>query len=116
MVNAWTPAATNWEKHRGLMPDPPAAFSALAMTKSIDRAVFNRGRADLSTLRPGSPTTSPRKRIRKPKPRNVIKRNIYIISSCRPVVLSPWLHAARLQIRSPGALPIGLADAIDRPG
>src|ERR1039458_7686440 len=45
----------------GVMPEPPAEFSPLAMTKSSACCSRNLGRRVLTALRPGCPTMSPMK-------------------------------------------------------
>src|SRR5260370_2552416 len=45
-----------------VIPRPPAAFSPLTMTKSNACFDFSSGSRAMTTERPGSPTTSPRKR------------------------------------------------------
>src|SRR5260370_6405961 len=44
------------------MPRPPAAFSPLTTIKSTPCCSLSSGRRAMTALRPGSPTTSPRKR------------------------------------------------------
>src|SRR5882762_8755120 len=44
------------------MPRPPAAFSPLTTIKSVAYCAFSSGSLAITALRPGSPTTSPRKR------------------------------------------------------
>src|SRR6266705_1798192 len=43
-------------------PAPPAAFSPLAITRSMSRSRFTAGRSAATAWRPGFPTTSPTKR------------------------------------------------------
>src|ERR1700736_2188430 len=45
-----------------VMPRPPAAFSPLTTIKSAPYCAFSSGSRAMTALRPGSPTTSPRKR------------------------------------------------------
>ena len=47
-----------------VIPRPPAAFSPFTMTKSTPRSLRNMGTDLMTALRPGSPTMSPRNRMR----------------------------------------------------
>ena len=47
-----------------VIPRPPAAFSPFTMTKSTPRSLRNTGTDFMTALRPGSPTMSPRNRMR----------------------------------------------------
>ncbi len=47
------------------MPRPPAAFSPLTMMKSRPSSLRNSGKCSITALRPGSPTMSPRKSMRR---------------------------------------------------
>src|SRR3954469_8924022 len=48
----------------GVMPEPSAAFSPLAITKSRASRFRSAGRAFCTSLRPGLPTMSPMRRMR----------------------------------------------------
>src|SRR5438067_1114136 len=63
-VSTSMPASCSSSAERGSMPLPPEAFSQLATTKSMSSRAARRGRSAASALRPGRPTTSPRKRSR----------------------------------------------------
>ena len=58
-----TPAAKISCAVAGVMPEPPAEFSPLAMTTSISNWRRKRGKSSFTARRPGSPTMSPMKRI-----------------------------------------------------
>src|SRR5206468_8505026 len=65
----WSPVVTTETPARKrsivilpVMPRPPAAFSPFTTIKSTSCCSFNSGSRAMSALRPGSPTTSPRKR------------------------------------------------------
>src|SRR5262249_14014592 len=59
-----TPAWRSCLNVPGVMPEPPEAFSALAMTRSNCSRSRRRGRACFTNVTPGGPTMSPRKRMR----------------------------------------------------
>ena len=63
MVQTSTPVRRIFSKMGGERPEPPAAFSALATTKSMARSWMSLGRSSATTRRPGLPTMSPRQRI-----------------------------------------------------
>src|SRR5688500_10389849 len=54
-----TPALNRSFAVLGVIPEPPAEFSPLAMTTSTLCLARNRGRSVFMARRPGSPTTSP---------------------------------------------------------
>src|SRR5574340_487909 len=58
------PRSNSSSAMEGVMPKPPAAFSALAMTRSTRRTSRSSGRCWRSMVRPGRPKMSPMKRIR----------------------------------------------------
>src|SRR4051794_24189580 len=62
MVKTSTPASESSSWQRRVIPEPPAAFSALQTTRSRPHRGISRGRAWLTILRPGEPTTSPMNR------------------------------------------------------
>src|SRR5438270_2650387 len=62
MVMTSTPASTSSSWQLRVSPEPPAAFSALQTTRSSPQRGMSRGRAWLTILRPGAPTTSPMNR------------------------------------------------------
>src|SRR5712691_12849379 len=63
LVSTCTPAANSSRATSGVTPNPPAAFSALAMTQVTPRSRTSRGTCRATVLRPGSPMMSPMKRI-----------------------------------------------------
>src|SRR5712692_10239164 len=63
LVMTCTPTANNSRATSGVTPNPPAAFSALAMTKSTPRSRTSFGTCRATVFRPGSPTISPMNRI-----------------------------------------------------
>src|SRR4029453_7436024 len=65
-VIASTPEARNCRYCEGVIPAPPAAFSALAMTRSSRSAARSAGTARRTSASPGEPTISPRKSRRIP--------------------------------------------------
>ncbi len=62
-VTTSTPYALSFLKSGGVIPLPPAMFSALQMTKSMLRWVMRSFRWCARTSRPGRPTTSPMHKI-----------------------------------------------------
>src|SRR5688572_5216698 len=60
-----TPASNISRAVRRLRPRPPAAFSPLAITTSRLNSRRKPGSIALRAFRPGSPTTSPMKNMRK---------------------------------------------------
>src|SRR5437867_371219 len=58
------PQARSSSLSSGVMPNPSAAFSTFATTKSIARAATSRGSCDVRTCRPARPLTSPRNAMR----------------------------------------------------
>src|ERR1700687_956114 len=63
-VTRSTPAPRKRLYKGSVRPEPPAAFSALAMTQSILSSGINSGSTRLTKFTPGVPTMSPIKRIR----------------------------------------------------
>ena len=61
LVMTSTPAEKISPAVLGVMPEPPAEFSPLAMTKSSACCSRNLGSSSLTALRPGWPTMSPMK-------------------------------------------------------
>src|SRR5256885_8733109 len=58
------PQARSSSLRSGVMPNPSAAFSTFATTKSMARPATSRGSCDARTCRPARPLTSPRKAMR----------------------------------------------------
>jgi hypothetical protein len=68
----WSPLVTTAAPARmrlmaifGVMPRPPAEFSPFTTMKSSLSSSLSSGSSTETALRPGSPTTSPKKRRRK---------------------------------------------------
>src|SRR3954469_7345156 len=59
-----TPARSRSIVIFGVMPRPPAEFSPFTMTKSTPRSCLYRFTLSVTALRPGSPTMSPRNKMR----------------------------------------------------
>ena len=58
----------------GVMPEPPAAFSPLATTRSSPSRWINPGIARTTICLPGLPTISPMRRIRTKRSRNEVQK------------------------------------------
>src|SRR6516225_9879450 len=65
-----TPASRRCRYAPGVMPDPPDAFSALAMHRSMHSRSIRGRSTRLRKVTPGGPTMSPRKRMRISQIRN----------------------------------------------
>src|SRR3954447_18433432 len=63
-VTASAPASKRSSQIASVIPKPPAAFSPLTTTASSRQRSRKAGRRSATTVRPGRPTTSPRKRRR----------------------------------------------------
>src|SRR5919198_3618971 len=63
-VTRSTPASRSRLYSRAVSPEPPAAFSALAITTSTPSCATSAGSAFRTKLTPGVPTMSPMKRMR----------------------------------------------------
>lgn len=64
VVMTWTPAANNSLAILGVIPLPPAEFSPFTMQKSTLCSVVMDEILFITAFLPGSPTISPRKRMR----------------------------------------------------
>src|SRR3989304_8197384 len=73
-VSTSTPASKSSRTAGPVLPTPPAACSPLAMTRSMSRRDRIRDRNSRTTLRPGLPTTSPRKRTHMSQGRSRVER------------------------------------------